>query len=167
VTDDGLAAQEVRGVCERFERQGLPNFPEGIAFKFWEQYLTLRRHLLVALATVIGAVFVVISLLLLNPWASAVVVLVLTLLVVELAGLMGLAGLKLNAVSAVSLITAVGIGVEFTVHVSLSFLTTLGARDRRVARTLGHMFIPVLHGGLSTLLGVVMLAFSEFEFIVR
>lgn len=89
------------------------------------------------------------------------------LLVVELAGVMGLAGLKLNPVSSVSLITAVGIGVEFTVHVSLSFLTTLGSRNKRMASTLDHMFIPVLHGGLSTLLGVIMLAFSEFEFIVR
>lgn len=89
------------------------------------------------------------------------------MLVVELAGFMGIVGLKLNAVSAVTLITAVGIGVEFTVHVSLSYLTTLGSRNERMARTLEHMFIPVLHGGLSTLLGVIMLAFSEFEFIVQ
>lgn len=89
------------------------------------------------------------------------------MLVVELAGFMGIFGLKLNAVSAVTLITAVGIGVEFTVHVSLSYLTAMGTRNERMARTLDHMFIPVLHGGLSTLLGVIMLAFSEFEFIVQ
>lgn len=88
-------------------------------------------------------------------------------MVVELAGFMGIAGLKLNAVSSVTLITAVGIGVEFTVHVSISYLTAIGSRDERMSRTLEHMFIPVLHGGLSTLLGVIMLAFSEFEFIVR
>lgn len=158
---------EIRAVCDKYDKLGLPNFPEGIAFKFWEQYLTLRWNLIFALVVVIGSVFVVISILLMNPWTSAVVVTVLVLLVVELAGFMGLVGLKLNAVSAVSMITAVGIGVEFTVHVSLSFLTTLGTRDHRMARTLDHMFIPVLHGGLSTLLGVIMLAFSEFEFIVR
>lgn len=29
------------------------------------------------------------------------------------------------------------------------------------------MFIPVIHGGLSTLLGIIMLAFSEFDFVVK
>lgn len=88
-------------------------------------------------------------------------------MVVELAGFMGMMGLKLNPVSSVTLITAVGIGVEFTVHISLSFLTALGTRNERMRHTLEHMFIPVLHGGLSTLLGVIMLAFSEFDFVVR
>ncbi len=62
---------------------------------------------------------------------------------------------------------SVGIGVEFTVHLSLSFLTSLGTRNERIGRTLEHMFVPVTHGGISTLLGIIMLAFSEFEFIVR
>lgn len=48
-----------------------------------------------------------------------------------------------------------------------SYLTALGTRNERMRRTLDHMFVPVLHGGLSTLLGIIMLAFSEFEFIVR
>ena len=30
-----------------------------------------------------------------------------------------------------------------------------------------HMFAPVTHGAISTLLGVFMLAFSQFDFIVR
>jgi patched 1 protein len=29
------------------------------------------------------------------------------------------------------------------------------------------MFAPVTHGALTTLLGIIMLAFSEFDFIVR
>jgi hypothetical protein len=29
------------------------------------------------------------------------------------------------------------------------------------------MFAPVVHGAVSTLLGVVMLAFSQFDFILR
>ena len=46
-------------------------------------------------------------------------VLVLTMLVVELFGFMGLIGIKLSAVPAVVMIVAVGIGVEFTVHIVL------------------------------------------------
>uniref|UniRef100_A0A914XVY2 SSD domain-containing protein n=1 Tax=Plectus sambesii TaxID=2011161 RepID=A0A914XVY2_9BILA len=161
------AIKDIRMRCEKFADAGLPNFPSGLPFTFWEQYLHLTNNLLVAILLITGAVFLVISLLLLNPWTSSIVVLIVLIMVVELAGFMGWAGLKLNPVSAVTIITAVGIGVEFTVHVCLSFLTTLGTRNERVARTLEHMFVPVVHGGLSTLLGIVMLAFSQFEFIVR
>ena len=46
-------------------------------------------------------------------------------------------------------------------------MTSVGSRDRRVRLALEHMYAPVVHGALTTLLAVVMLAFSEFEFIVR
>ncbi len=41
------------------------------------------------------------------------------MMVVELFGFMGFLGIKLSAVPAVILIVSVGIGVEFTVHISL------------------------------------------------
>ena len=34
--------KEIRGIAEDFTERGLPNFPSGIAFTFWEQYLSLR-----------------------------------------------------------------------------------------------------------------------------
>lgn len=86
---------------------------------------------------------------------------------VELGGFMGLFGVKMNPISAVTLITAVGIGVEFTAHVVLAFLTSLGSRNERMIACLDHMFVPVVHGVFSTLLGIIMLAFSEFDFVVK
>ncbi|XP_010724129.1 protein patched homolog 1-like [Meleagris gallopavo] len=86
---------------------------------------------------------------------------------VELFGMMGLIGIKLSAVPVVILIASVGIGVEFTVHVALAFLTAIGDKNRRAVLALEHMFAPVLDGAVSTLLGVLMLAGSEFDFIVR
>ena len=41
------------------------------------------------------------------------------MMVVELFGFMGLMGIKMSAVPAVVLIVSVGIGVEFTVHITL------------------------------------------------
>lgn len=48
-----------------------------------------------------------------------------------------------------------------------SFLTSIGGRNRRIKMAVKHMFKPVIHGALTTLLAVVMLGFSEFDFIVR
>ena len=63
--------------------------------------------------------FVVLAIILFNPWAAAVVVLVLVMITVEVYGFMGLAGIKLSAVPTVTLILSVGVGMEFTVHMSM------------------------------------------------
>ncbi|XP_021939583.1 protein patched isoform X2 [Zootermopsis nevadensis] len=158
---------QVRSLCQKFEERGLPNFPSGIPFLFWEQYLGLRQSLGLALLCALSAVFLVVSVLLLNLWAATLVVLALAAMVIQLLGVMGVLGIKLSAVPAVLLIVAVGIGVHFTIHICLGFVTSIGCRDRRTHLALEHMFAPVTHGALTTLLGIIMLAFSEFDFIVR
>lgn len=50
---------------------------------------------------------------------------VLTVILVELFGFMGLSEIKLSAIPAVILIVTVGIGVEFTVHISVVSSTFL------------------------------------------
>lgn len=51
--------RSVRDLCLKYEAKGLPNFPSGIPFLFWEQYLYLRTSLLLALACALAAVFIV------------------------------------------------------------------------------------------------------------
>ena len=109
--------KQVREICDRFTAKGLPNFPHGIPFTFWEQYLSLRFYLLLALAAALVAVTVVITLLLMSPWAGAIIAVVLASIVGQLFGALGLLGIKLSAVPAVILILSVGMGVEFTIHI--------------------------------------------------
>jgi len=159
--------KQVREICERFQTRGLPNFPNGIPFTFWEQYIGLRFYLLLALAAALTAVFVVVSILLMSPWAAALILVILSSIIGQLFGALGILGIKLSAVPAVILILAVGLGVEFTIHILMSFVGSLGDRNRRTLLALEHMFAPVVHGAFSTFLGVLMLAFSQFDFIVR
>jgi patched 1 protein len=159
--------KEIRAISEKYAAQGLDNYPQSIAFTFWEQYLDLNWNLLKAIGVISFAVFCVISLLLFNPWAACCIMVVLLMMTVELAGFLGMCSIKFNPVSAVTLITAVGIGVEFTAHVVFAFLTALGTRDERMASCIDQVFVPVIHGALSTLLGIIMLGFSEFEFVVK
>lgn len=46
-------------------------------------------------------------------------------------------------------------------------MTSVGGKRRRVQLALEQMFTPVLHGAITTAIAVSMLAFSEFDFIVR
>ncbi|XP_068677045.1 protein patched homolog 1-like isoform X1 [Montipora foliosa] len=161
------AIKSVRAISEEYSKLGLPNYPTGMPFTFWEQYIWLGEHLLVALAIVLAASFVVMALILCNVWASVFIVIVLIMITVELYGFMGLTNIKLSAVPAVTLILSVGVGVEFTVHMCMQFLTSVGDRNQRMQKAVEHVFSPVVDGAVSTLLGVIMLAGSEFDFIVR
>jgi patched 1 protein len=159
--------QEIRAISENYTLAGVPNHPSGIAFTFWEQYLDLNWNLVKAISVISIAVFIVVSIMLFSPWAAACILLILLMMTVELAGFISFCNIKLNPVSAVSLITAVGIGVEFTAHVVFSFITAPGSRDERMAQAVDQVFVPVLHGALSTLLGIIMLGFSDFDFVVK
>ncbi|XP_075266874.1 protein patched homolog 1 isoform X4 [Opisthocomus hoazin] len=160
------AIEKVRAICSNYSSLGIASYPNGYPFLFWEQYIGLRHWLLLSISVVLACTFLVCALFLLNPWTAGIIVVVLALMTVELFGMMGLIGIKLSAVPVVILIASVGIGVEFTVHVALAFLTAIGDRNHRAVLALEHMFAPVLDGAVSTLLGVLMLAGSEFDFIV-
>ena len=67
--------QEVRKICTEFsEEHGLPNYPVGVVFTFWEQYIWLREHLLRAIVIILAASFLVIALVLWNVWAAIIIV---------------------------------------------------------------------------------------------
>ncbi|XP_068949243.1 protein patched homolog 2-like [Petaurus breviceps papuanus] len=161
------AIEGARAACEEAAQAGIRAYPSGSPFLFWEQYLGLRRCFLLAVCVLLACTFVVCALLLLSPWTAGLIVLVLAMMTVELFGIMGFLGIKLSAIPVVILVASVGIGVEFTAHVALGFLTATGSRDVRSAQALEHMFAPVMDGAVSTLLGLLMLAGSDFDFIVR
>lgn len=161
------AIESVRAVCDEFSRKGVFNYPNGYPFLFWEQYIGLRHWFLLSISVILACTFLVCAILLLNPWTAGIIVFILAMMTVELFGIMGLIGIKLSAIPVVILIASVGIGVEFTVHIALGFLTAIGNRNKRSAVALEHMFAPVVDGAISTLLGVLMLAGSEFDFIMR
>ncbi|KAK7100530.1 hypothetical protein V1264_023464 [Littorina saxatilis] len=159
--------KDFRAVCDEFVDRGLPNYPSGYPFTYWEQYINLRFYLMLALLCVLTTTFLVLTITLMNPWLAAVVVLVLAMILVELFGFMGIVGIKLSAVPAVILIMTVGIGVEFTLHVAVGFVTSIGSRNRRVMMATEHTFAPVVHGATSTFLGIIMLVSTEFDFIIK
>ena len=66
--------QSVRTICDEFSAAGVPNYPTGIPFIFWEQYIWLGEHLLIAVAIVLSASFVVMAVILCNFWAAMLIV---------------------------------------------------------------------------------------------
>lgn len=109
----------IRELCARYEDRGLPNYPSGIPFIFWEQYMNLRLSLVLIIGCAILAVMFFVGILLLSMWAATLIVFNAVATVVQLLAIMILLGIKLSAIPAVILVLSVGFSVCFTVHVSL------------------------------------------------
>ncbi|XP_065847366.1 uncharacterized protein [Euphorbia lathyris] len=142
-------------------------FPYSVFYMFFEQYLNIWKTALMNLAIAIGAVFVVCLVITCSLWSSAIILLVLVMIVVDLMGAMAVLGIQLNAISVVNLIMSVGIGVEFCVHITHAFSVSSGDRNQRVKEALRTMGASVFSGiTLTKLVGVLVLCFSRTEVFV-
>ncbi|XP_058128703.1 protein patched isoform X1 [Anopheles coustani] len=158
---------QIRELCTKFEARGLPNYPQGIPFIFWEQYMYLRTNLLHAeFGAMFGAAMFT-FMLLLSLWGTLLVLFNVLTLQIQLLGVMVLLGIKLSAIPAVMLIASVGLGVGYSANVALGFITSIGNRDRRVRLALEQSFAPTVHCVMTSVLSVSMLYTSSFEFVVR
>lgn len=134
-------------------------FSYSIFHVFFEQYLTLGGEALTMLGSAAVAIFILCLLATSSPWAAALVLGTLTMLCIDLAGVMAVAGIQANAVSLVNLAAAVGIGVEFCVHIMHAFMEASGTKEQRVAAALTDIGAAVLSGITATkLVGVAVLA---------
>ncbi|XP_039015297.1 LOW QUALITY PROTEIN: NPC intracellular cholesterol transporter 1-like [Hibiscus syriacus] len=142
-------------------------FPYSVFYIFFEQYLDIWRIALTNIAIALGAIFIVCLVITSSLWISAIIVLVLVMIVVDLMGVMAILGIQLNAVSVVNLIMSIGIAVEFCVHIANAFLVSNGSRDQRMKEALSTIGASVFSGiTLTKLVGVVVLFFSRSELFV-
>lgn len=74
-------------------------------------------------------------------------------------GYMTLWGLNIDTISMVTIIMSIGFSVDFTAHIAYAYVANIHeAPDERIRNALGTLAWPVLQGGISTLIGVIVLA---------
>ncbi|KAK9164931.1 hypothetical protein Scep_000122 [Stephania cephalantha] len=142
-------------------------FPYAMFYIFFEQYLDIWRTALINLAIALGAVFIVCLVITCSLWSSAIILVVLTMIVVDLMGVMAILNIQLNAVSVVNLVMSIGIAVEFCVHITHAFTVSSGDRGQRAKEALSTMGASVFSGiTLTKLVGVIVLRFAKSEVFV-
>ena len=139
-------------------------FPYSIFHMFFEQYLSIGGEAVAILGSAAVAIFVCTLLATGNPWAATILLAMLGSICINLAGIIALAGIQMNAVSLVNLAAAVGIGVEFCIHILHAFMEEQGTRQQRASAALSHVGASVLSGiGATKFFGVLVLAFAQTE----
>ncbi|GAV60134.1 Patched domain-containing protein [Cephalotus follicularis] len=142
-------------------------FPYSIHYIFFEQYLDIWRVALINIAVALGAIFIVCLVITSSLWTSTIIIIVLVMMVVDLMGVMAILNIQLNAVSVVNLLMAIGIAVEFCVHIAHGFLVSHGNRSQRAKEALSTIGASVFSGiTLTKLVGVIVLYFSRSEIFV-
>lgn len=174
----------IEGTIFASESETVTSFSVGVPISFWSQYLdlpeTIRSAIFYSLCFAFGASTFMLMVvaqgddhisalqkLIVSVWGGIIIVSIVAMLAYEVYGFCGWFELKISAIPAVTIIMSVGVGVEFTAHITLSFINASGTRDERVLAALDHMFIPTVDGGVSTLIGICMLGFTELEFLFK
>lgn len=144
------------------DRLKLNTYPYSSYYIFFEQYLYVQNVAKLCIGVALGAIFVVTLLLLSNVYAAVIITVIVGIIQVDLIGVMGIWNIDLNAVSVVNLVMAIGISVEFCVHIMHSFITHEGSRQHRAKLSLVEMGSSVLKGITFTkFVGVIVLAFAR------
>uniref|UniRef100_A0A3P9A7K8 Patched domain-containing protein 3 n=1 Tax=Esox lucius TaxID=8010 RepID=A0A3P9A7K8_ESOLU len=131
-------------------------------FVYFDQYNVIVANTIQTIA-VVSVVMLVISLFLIpNPLCSLWVAFSVGSVIVGVAGFMAFWGVHLNSISMINLIICIGFSVDFSAHVSYAFVaSTKDDVNEKAVDALAQMGYPIVQGALSTILGVVALAFSD------
>ena len=180
---------DVRGIIARYERFGISSYPSGTPFLFWEQYINLRRNVLLACGLILVACFVATLIFLMDLWSAILLVLMLVLISAEVFGVTGFLDIRFSSIPGIMIIASVGVAVEFTAPLTFYFLKAspepglkklsffgfydlpnflahwFVTRNERMHKALEHRFTPVFNGSVTTFLGIIMLAFATLPFV--
>ncbi|EFA85411.1 hypothetical protein PPL_02414 [Heterostelium album PN500] len=142
-------------------------FPYSVFYVYFEQYLTIVNVAILDIGLALVGVLVVSLLILANPIVSLIVVLCVFLVAIDLLGVMALWSVNLNAVSLVNVVMAIGISIEFCVHIAHTFINAPKhyTNDEKAKHAVSEVGSSIVSGIFITkLLGVVVLGFSNFIF---
>lgn len=149
-------------VREIVEMSSLPIFPYSGLFLFIEQFVAISSQTLQTLGICVGVVFFITTVFLPLPVMILFITMTVVLIMVSVIGFMHFWGLTLSSITMIHIIMCIGFCVDFATHICHAFAQAGGSnRNDRVSEALDRAGGPILNGALSTIVGVLMLAFSK------
>jgi hypothetical protein len=159
-TTEGKMMQFMRDTAGN--KSAIPMIAYTPQFAFYEHYSAILKNALLAVGVaIIGMLFIALAFI---PHPVSIVCVTVTMITIVLGmfGFMHFWGLSLSAITTVQLILSVGFCVDFTIHISHAFMAATGMnRNERVAKALDKVGVPIVHGAISSILGIFMLGFAS------
>eukprot|EP01001_Neometanema_parovale_P013599 NODE_99_length_3358_cov_15.672643_g92_i0.p1 GENE.NODE_99_length_3358_cov_15.672643_g92_i0~~NODE_99_length_3358_cov_15.672643_g92_i0.p1 ORF type:complete len:997 (+),score=232.51 NODE_99_length_3358_cov_15.672643_g92_i0:56-2992(+) len=138
-------------------------YPYSLYYVYFDQYGYIGRVAAMNIAVAGGAVAIATLIVLGSLSISLIVVACIAMIIVDLFAVMAVWNVLLNSISVVNIVMAIGISVEFCVHIARKFLYTQAPDNKvRAIKALSSMGANVLAGiTLTKLAGVMVLCFSS------
>jgi len=156
------AMDALRAACDAMsDLPGGKAVPYTGQFLGWETFKIIQKEMYLSVGLCLIAVLVITGLLIAHPLTSWLVFICVVMTIVDILGCMNMWGLAIDSVSVIQLVISVGLSVDYAAHIGHNFMTQVGSRSERVVKTLGDVGAAVLCGGISTFLGVMLLALSK------
>ncbi|XP_050314836.1 protein patched [Anthonomus grandis grandis] len=158
-TGDIIATlKQIKSISEEYNNRGLKNYPLGLIFAYFNQFLLLDRLIAIQLLlTLIAAALVACLLVRWNKlWCS---------LFSTMGAMLPLCLININAFSSTMGALHFIIISRNILLLTTGFLSAVGSRERRVKMSLEVNADAILKGDIGLLLAILVLALSEFEFI--
>ncbi|XP_056375358.1 patched domain-containing protein 3 isoform X2 [Hyla sarda] len=162
--DEKNMLNQVRDTAKHCEIPVLVYHP---AFIYFDQYAVIIENTIQNVAVAAGAMFLISILLIPNPLCSLWVTFTIASIIVGVTGFMAYWNVNLDSISMINLVICVGFSVDFSAHIAYAFFsndkTLVNERAIDALHSLGY---PIVQGGLSTILGVVVLSAAQ-SYIAR
>lgn len=173
---------ETRAYCD--DDKNLHCWLTGIPFDYWTQYIGIFDVLIelasysTAVGFVIAFLFLFAKLSLENRFprkkifvgsliGALLIALTIILSLVTVVGVSVLAGVSLTGFSNMSFVLSVAFSVEYSVHIIEKWLrapTNYQTGSERVRYTMSYLMLPTFMSFISSTIGVICLAFTDFKF---
>merc|ERR1719370_423997 len=116
----------------------------------------LWRNVLLAMACVTAVVL----LLLANFRICILVILAIILTLTDIIGFLHFWGITIDIISCINIVLAIGLCVDYSVHICHAFLVAKGSKSERAVSAVESIGPAVLNGGVTTFLALVLLSGS-------
>ncbi|KAK7508062.1 hypothetical protein BaRGS_00001027 [Batillaria attramentaria] len=144
------------------DASSLPVFAYHSAFVAYEQFLAVLPATLQMVGCAVAVMFVVTFIFLPHPLMVFLVTLTIIMILVGIFGFMYYWDISLSSITMIHLVMSVGFSVDFSAHVCAAYLVSdAHSRKERAHDAITHAAGPILNGAVSTLLGVILLVFSD------
>lgn len=156
--------QEVRKISDSFYEKGLKNYPKGLIFAFYDQFIDIFEHF----ASIFGGNFLacfLCSFLLLNFNTSLFLIAFKMILIIYLSIGYQILHIDMNIIFIMSTSVAITILARNLLVLIEGFVTSIGNRERRAKLTIEMNLWPLFQGNISFLISIAVFYTSDFDFI--
>jgi len=132
----------------------------------WETDEIIGSELWRNIGLAMACVFLITLILLANVPVCLMVLLIVVMTLIDIIGFLHFWNITIDIISCINIVLAIGLCVDYSVHVGHAFIVATGNRQEKVEDALIKIGPAVLNGGITTFLALVLLGASTSHIFI-